>query len=131
MAKICILNKHTRVCVNAFEDNGNWADHAEFIAAPRNDGDIGWILQEDGSWHNPYEVRLTTEQLWERFRQWRDKRLALTDVYVLPDFPITEEQRTAVMVYRQALRDLPNAISEADLENLKTLAWPEKPDFMV
>tara|TARA_R100000234_G_scaffold78987_1_gene49344 strand:+ start:2035 stop:2277 length:243 start_codon:yes stop_codon:yes gene_type:complete len=51
----------------------------------------------------------------------RNAKLAETDVYMVSDFPITAEQKTAWQTYRQALRDM----DFSDLDNLK---WPNKPE---
>lgn len=42
-----------------------------------------------------------------RARIVRNGYLAGTDVYMLPDYPITDERRAVIMAYRQYLRDLP------------------------
>lgn len=52
----------------------------------------------------------------------RDKRLAATDKYVLPDFPITEDKLAVVKLYRQALRDVPAQSSFPSSVN-----WPTNP----
>ena len=50
----------------------------------------------------------------------RNSRLAETDVYMVSDFPITTEQRTAWQTYRQALRDM-------DFSDPDNITWPTKP----
>lgn len=49
----------------------------------------------------------TTEELAVRVRAERNKRLALTDHFVMPDYPISQDKLEEIKVYRQALRDLP------------------------
>lgn len=49
----------------------------------------------------------TTEELAVRVRAERNKRLALTDHFVMPDYPISQERLEEIKVYRQELRDLP------------------------
>lgn len=49
----------------------------------------------------------TTEQLAESIRSKRNQLIAETDHMLLPDYPITSEQLSAVQAYRQALRDIP------------------------
>lgn len=49
----------------------------------------------------------------------RNRRLLESDHLMLPDYPIDEETRQAVIAYRQALRDLPE--QEGWPENFK---WP-------
>lgn len=42
-----------------------------------------------------------------KMREIRNGLLANTDVMMLPDYPLTEEQRAKVIAYRKMLRDLP------------------------
>lgn len=57
-------------------------------------------------------------QYWrlEYNRNTRNSYLALTDKYLLPDFPITDENRNIIKTYRQYLRDFINVNREA-IEN--------------
>lgn len=61
----------------------------------------------------------------------RLKRLQNSDVYMLVDFPITTEQKTAWLEYRQALRDLPDQstpILNADgTLDMNSVNWPIEP----
>ena len=61
------------------------------------------------------------EILLAEIRRDRDVKLAASDKYMLPDFPITEETRGQWRQYRQALRDMPET---CDPENP---IWPEMP----
>ena len=45
---------------------------------------------------------------FERLRAERDRRLTATDYLLMPDYPLSDDQRTILQVYRQALRDLPS-----------------------
>ena len=54
----------------------------------------------------------------------RNAELAATDSMMVPDRPLSEEQRQGWRVYRQALRDL-GSIHEA-LDIIE--AWPKRPD---
>ena len=59
-------------------------------------------------------------------RQERDRKLAETDWWVLPDRTASQEQKD----YRQALRDLPST-AEPQLDkqgNLTNVTWPTKPE---
>ena len=49
----------------------------------------------------------TQDELFARLRSARDTRIAATDYLLTPDYPITEDKRAAVTIYRAALRDLP------------------------
>ncbi len=51
----------------------------------------------------------------------RNLRLAETDKYLLPDYPITSEQLEIVKNYRKSLRDFTN---NNDI-------MPDKPDFVI
>lgn len=50
---------------------------------------------------------LTSEELSAQKRSERDTMLKATDVYMLIDFPISDEQRELYKQYRQYLRDFP------------------------
>lgn len=39
------------------------------------------------------------------YRQHRNQLLEQTDKYMLPDYPITDEKREQIKIYRQQLRD--------------------------
>ena len=85
---------------------------------------------EELDWHSEDIEKPTLEALvaeterieanwpWDRFRTERNKRLAETDWWVLPDRTPTDEQ----LAYRQALRDLPD--NTVDPENP---VWPTEP----
>ena len=60
-------------------------------------------------------------------RQRRDSRLKATDYFILPDYPASEEQRAAVMAYRQALRDLPSQPGAPWDAGGKATPWPVNP----
>ena len=47
------------------------------------------------------------KRLAEQIRAERNRKLAETDWMVLPDVPIRQAEREAVLQYRQALRDIP------------------------
>ena len=49
----------------------------------------------------------TEAERFEMLRAARDAKLAGTDYLVAADYPLGEEERAAVIAYRQALRDLP------------------------
>lgn len=59
---------------------------------------------------------ISDEQYASQKRQERDSRLHSTDKYMIPDFPVTEEYREIIKVYRQTLRDLPNTEKWPDVE---------------
>ena len=50
----------------------------------------------------------------------RNAKLAETDLYMISDFPITTEQKTAWQTYRQSLRDM-------DFSDPENISWPNEP----
>ena len=72
------------------------------------------------------EDRLNDEDFIRLVRYERDKKLAETDWWVLPDRTATPEQ----LAYRQALRDFTNTVVRPDevlMPCLENLNWPIKP----
>ncbi len=67
----------------------------------------------------------TPEELAERARMERDALIGETDFLMMPDYPLTDEERAAVADYRQALRDLPasDGFPEA-------ITWPVAPAIL-
>lgn len=64
-----------------------------------------------------------------RARLVRDGYLKDTDLFMLIDYPITEERRAVIRAYRQYLRDLPDSEPEWYLKHIKTLAeWEHEHD---
>ena len=51
--------------------------------------------------------QIENEQKAALLREQRDRLLYETDKYMLPDYPITEEEREEYRLYRQYLRDFP------------------------
>lgn len=51
-------------------------------------------------------MRIKTTGDWSTIQAEAGRRLAETDRYMHPDFPLTESCRQALVAYRQALRDL-------------------------
>jgi len=62
-----------------------------------------------------------------RLRTARDTRLAATDYLLMSDYPIATEQLTAVMAYRQALRDLPSQSGAPWDSGGEATPWPTAP----
>ena len=57
----------------------------------------------------------------------RQNLLTMSDRYVLSDYPITDAKRTEWTTYRQALRDLPDNVTDAQILG-GTIPWPTRPD---
>lgn len=59
----------------------------------------------------------------------RDRLLAATDPMVtVPDYPITDDQKAELLVWRAALRDFPAAIEP--LLPVETVLWPARPIWL-
>ena len=70
------------------------------------------------------EVIEAARDYWAELRSLRDQKLAKCDWTQIADVPLTEEQKTAWVIYRQALRDLP-----ANTEDPKNPVWSEEPSL--
>lgn len=64
---------------------------------------------------------------FERLRSERDQRLAATDYLLMPDYPLSDDQRTILQVYRQALRDLPSQEGAPWDGGAEETPWPVMP----
>lgn len=65
--------------------------------------------------------------LFLQLRAKRDERLTATDKYLLPDYPISADDLTAIKAYRQALRDLPDQPGAPWDGGGDKTPWPELP----
>lgn len=63
---------------------------------------------------------------FERLRAERDRRLTATDYLLMPDYPISDDQRAVVRAYRQALRDLPAQSGAPWDGGGEETPWPEQ-----
>ena len=68
---------------------------------------------------------LSLKTAWVSLRSKRDTLLSQSDIYILPDrwATYTSEKQTEWSQYRQALRNLPQNITDPF-----NAAWPTKPD---
>lgn len=64
----------------------------------------------------------TTEEVAAQVRSQRDALIAQTDYLMMSDYPISEEDKTLLETYRQALRDIPE--QEGFPSNVQ---WPVAP----
>ena len=67
---------------------------------------------------------------FERLRAERDRRLAETDYLLMPDYPLSEGQRTVLQSYRQSLRDLPSQEGAPWDGDGEETPWPEIPTWV-
>ncbi len=87
----------------------------------------GWKTNDDGSYEWNWEVTdLDQNHLTNiHIRHQRDMLLRDTDWSVLPDSPLSADDKTAYETYRQALRDLPSTYPE--VKKPDDVTWPTAP----
>jgi hypothetical protein len=68
------------------------------------------------------DPRDTVERQWTSIRMMRNRLLAASDIYMLPDFPQTQERRVEWEVYRERLRNITDYY-----ETPEKVVWPEAP----
>ena len=69
-----------------------------------------------------WKIQLEKEVLSLDVRLERNKILSDTDHLIQSDYPISDEKKQEIKVYRQALRDIPQQDGFPD-----NIVWPEKP----
>lgn len=67
----------------------------------------------------------TDEEIAEQVRLERDRRIAATDYYLMPDYPSNPQNLEELKVYRQALRDVPKQEGFP-----RDVRWPDVPKFL-
>jgi len=96
------------------------SDYAKFVAPYVRQWEAEKARQEavaEAERNDPVNVEA-------RAREQRNALLSESDYILMPDYPLTDEQREAWTAYRQALRDLPE--QEGWPMNI---VWPEKPSM--
>lgn len=71
---------------------------------------------------HPLGELATDEDLAAEAREKRNSLIAETDYLAMPDYPLDEEKKAAVLAYRQALRDVPEQEGFP-----RQIDWPVKP----
>lgn len=84
-----------------------------------NEESLEMYLREDG--HPLGEFKKDADFAAE-VRAKRNALIAETDYMAMPDYPLPEEKRQAMLAYRQALRDVPEQVGFP-----RQIDWPEKP----
>lgn len=85
-----------------------------------------FTAEEEAEW-DAFEAEIATQFAEEKetsIRQARNNLLNNSDWTMLPDSPLTTEQKTTWETYRQALRDL---TSHENFPDLAPEDWPTKP----
>ncbi len=133
------INKEYRIFYmdgNAIKDNGTRLGTLEMLENDFPGEDWAIILADEvpENWQdmtieNGELVPASTEVMEQRqqieteqkafiLRERRDRLLYETDKYMIPDYPITEEEREEYRLYRQYLRDIPQTDGFPELEIL-------------
>lgn len=94
----------------------------EHIVSPVNTK----VLQDGSIFFTP-PAAPSDRELFQQLRTERDRRLAATDYLLMPDYPISDDQRAVVQAYRQALRDLPAQEGAPWDGGREETPWPELP----
>lgn len=83
------------------------------------------IQQVDGKYQIVENPPVSLEILAVNARSERDRRIAETDYYMMPDYPSDPNNIEEMKVYRQALRDIPKQ------EGFPSkFTWPDVPKFL-
>ncbi len=80
--------------------------------------------EEASAYLSSITIKTKEERKAENMRVARLELLSATDVYMLSDFPLTDSQKTELLNYREALRDLP---TQSGFPNVD---FPTKPSFI-
>lgn len=83
------------------------------------------IQQVDGKYQIVENLPVSIGVLAENVRSERDRRLAETDYYMMPDYPSDPNNIEEMKAYRQSLRDIPKQ------EGFPSkFTWPDAPKFL-
>ena len=83
------------------------------------------IQQVDGKYQIVENPPVSIGVLAENVRSERNRRIAETDYYMMPDYPSDPNNIEEMKVYRQALRDIPKQ------EGFPSkFTWPDVPKFL-
>lgn len=84
------------------------------------------MIEDKGDYYEVVAVPApTTEELAAQARSQRDALIAATDYLMATDYPLTDEKRQELTVYRQALRDVPEQLGFPT-----EITWPVKPEWV-
>ena len=76
------------------------------------------------------QAATTVDDVIWAYRENRNILLSETDSYMNADYPITDEQREEMRVYRQALRDAPSTFTVTWDDNAQLVqTFPSKPTW--
>jgi hypothetical protein len=99
-------------------DGWFWRDGAWDESKPARPSEFHYW--EDFAWH------LDSGQLWIDVRQMRDAKISWSDYTLLSDAPISDSKREEWVIYRQALRDVPE--NNVGVTDIADIVWPTAPN---
>ena len=70
--------------------------------------------------------QISEDTVWALVRSQRNGRLVETDQLMHSDYPITEVEKTNLLAYRKALRDMPSTITD-----IFDFTWPTPPQCII
>lgn len=125
----------TRIAYYLLEDGRIWSiADASFVASAPEGAAVGPCPDEKGEstlegligcldfYGFPKGELETDEDCAKKARTERDRLLSVTDYMAMPDYPLDDERKAAVLAYRQALRDVPEQEGFP-----RQIDWPVKP----
>ena len=143
MPTIAIINIQTSAIETFYEDEQpnqqkyggpwGWDTHTVHIALPEglHKNIVKVVRGEDGTFTfqiDEEKQNAEINQKWSYVRQLRNEKLKDCDWTQCNDVPFTSEQIQAWKLYRQALRDLPNLLTEDQIMNPSTISWTTPPN---
>lgn len=129
------INTATSITHYCLSDFRIWSiADARFVSSTPEDAVIGPCPDEQGEstlegligcldfYGYPKGELKTDEEYAKEAREKRNALIAETDYLAMPDYPLAEEKKAAVLAYRQALRDVPEQAGFP-----RQIDWPSKP----
>ena len=117
------------------DDGRIWSvKEAKFVNEVPEDGVQGTCSDEEGKnslkglieglefYNYPKGELKTDDEYAAEAREKRNALIAETDYMAMPDYPLDDERKAAVLAYRQALRDVPEQAGFP-----RQIDWPVKP----
>lgn len=114
------------ICEAPKDENGNYIEDIDIVSIIDEVSEFGEIKkvaivdQIKKADKDQLLAQKQNQNKLDAMRAERDKRLAATDYMMMPDYPMAD--KSAIELYRQELRDLPENI--IDINNIN---WPIKP----
>ena len=125
------MNENERITHYELQDGRIWSiDEAKFVSSiPENailgsQPNIKILIDTLDFYHYPKGELKTDEEYAAEARKKRNILLTESDYLAMPDYPISEEKKSAILSYRQSLRDISKQSGFP-----RNINWPEKPEI--